>query len=106
MRNVVEARGEFLRTACEFAARQRLQYQRRDETVAEERDLFGFFVHRVVFSPGRQAYGGRLRGSMQMVCGEAQADAAAVGNAARRPSGARPRGQPSRWQRTPANRKR
>src|SRR5260370_29333354 len=52
------------------------------------------------------AYGGRGRGSMQMVCGEAQAGAAADEAAARRPSGARPRGQPSRRQRTPANRKR
>jgi hypothetical protein len=39
---------------------------------------------------------------MQKVCGEAHAGAAAEENVARRPSGAKP----SRWQRTPANRKR
>ena len=94
MRNVVEAGGDLLRAAREFAAGQRLQHQGRDETVTEERDLFGFVVHRVVFSPGRPAYGGRLRGSMQMVCGEAQAGArggeecgtAAVGSQTARPA--------------------
>ena len=40
---------------------------------------------------------------MQMVCGEPQAGAPA---AARRPAGARLWGQPSRWQRKLANRKR
>jgi len=77
-----------------------------NQAVTEERDFFGFVVHGVAFFSWTAAYGGRLRGSMQLVCGEAQAGAAAEETAARRPSGARPRGQPSRWQRTPANRKR
>jgi hypothetical protein len=52
MGNVVEPAGEFLGAPGEFAAGQRFQYQGRDDSVPEERDLFGFFVHRVVFSPG------------------------------------------------------
>src|ERR1017187_4150774 len=106
MGDVVEAGGDLLRAPCEFAAGQRFQHQGRDQAITEERDFFGFVVHGVCFFSWTSAYGGRLRGSMQMVCGEAQAGAAAEENAARRPSGARPRGQPSRWQRTPANRKR
>src|ERR1700689_222908 len=105
MGNVVEAGGEFLSAACEFAAGQRLQHQGGDDPVTKEGDFFRFFIHGV-FSPGPKLKGKGPRGSMQMVCGEAQAGAPAEENAARRPSGARPRGQPSRWQRTPANRKR
>ena len=51
MGNVVEAGGDFLRAACEFAAGQRLQHQRRDESVTEERDFFGFVVHGVFSCP-------------------------------------------------------
>src|SRR6185437_3718434 len=54
MRNVVEAGGDLLRAAREFAAGQRLQHQGRNQTVTEERDFFSFVVHGVVFSPGRQ----------------------------------------------------
>src|SRR5207249_152227 len=52
MGNVVKTGSEFLRAAGEFAAGQRLQHQRRDEPVTEDRDFLGFFVHAVVFSPG------------------------------------------------------
>src|SRR5947209_310548 len=41
-----------------------------------------------------------------MVCGDPQTGAPVANNAARRPSGARPAGQPSRWPRKAANRKR
>ena len=105
MGDVVEARGDFLGAARQFAAWQRLQHQRGDESVTEECDFFGFVFHRDVFlldvSLRRKA-----AASIQMVCGEAQAGAAAEENAARRPSGARPRGQPSRCWRRPENRKR
>ena len=50
MRNVVEAGGDFLGAAGEFAAGQRFQHQRRDQSITEERDFFGFFVHGVFFS--------------------------------------------------------
>src|SRR5258708_15075798 len=106
MGNVVEAGGDLLGAPGEFAAGQRFQHQGRDQAITEERDFFGFVVHGVVFFSWTAAYGGRGRGSMQMVCGEAQAGAAAEETATRRPSGARPRGQPSKWQRTPPNRKR
>ena len=43
---------------------------------------------------------------MQKLCGDAQAGGAAGRSAARRPSGARNAGQPSRWMRRSANRKR
>jgi hypothetical protein len=69
--NVVEAGGDFLRAAREFAARQCLQHQRRDEAVAEEGDFFGFVVHGVFSCHGKRKVE-RPRGSMQMVCGEAQ----------------------------------
>src|SRR5260370_15141115 len=105
MGDVVEAGGDLLGAPGELAPGQRFQHQRRDQAIPEERDFFGFVVHGVFFS-WRSAYGGRLRGSMQMVCGEAQEGAAAEETAARRPSGARPSGQPNRWQRTPPNRKR
>ncbi len=106
MGNVVEAGGDLLSAPGEFAAGQRFQHQGGNQAVTEERDFFGFVVHGVVLFSSTAAYGGRRRGSMQMVCGEAQTGAATEENAARRPSGARPRGQPSRWQRTPMNRKR
>jgi len=48
--DVVEAGGDRLRAACEFAAGQRLQHQRRNQAVTEERDFFGFVVHRGFFS--------------------------------------------------------
>ena len=49
MGNVVEAGGDLLGAAGEFAAGQRFQHQRRDEAVTEQRDFFGFVVHGVVF---------------------------------------------------------
>src|SRR6266545_348119 len=49
MRKVVEAAGDLLGAAREFAARQCLQHQGRNEPVTKERDFFGFVVHRVVF---------------------------------------------------------
>ena len=61
VRNVVKARGDLLGAPGQFAARQRFQYQRGDESIAEQGDLFGFVVvHRVLFSPGfeRTAKGG------------------------------------------------
>ena len=52
MRNVVEARGDLLGAACQFAARQRFQHQRCNQSIAEQGDLFGFVVgHRVLLSP-------------------------------------------------------
>ena len=50
MRNVVEAGGDLLGAAREFAAGQRLQHQGRNQPVAEQGDFFGFVVHRVFFS--------------------------------------------------------
>jgi hypothetical protein len=71
MREVVEAGGDLLGAAREFAAGQRLQHQGRNQPVAKQRDFFGLVVHDVVFFSWKASYGGRLRGSMQMVCGEA-----------------------------------
>ena len=50
MRDVVEAGGDLLRAAREFAARQRLQHQRRNQPVTKQRDFFDFVVHRGFFS--------------------------------------------------------
>ena len=47
--NVVEAGGEFLGAACEFAAGQRLQHQWCNQAITEERDFFSFVIHGVVF---------------------------------------------------------
>ena len=49
MRDVVEAGGDLLGAAREFAAGQRLQHQGRNQPVTKERDFFGFVVHRVFF---------------------------------------------------------
>ena len=54
MGNVVEAGGDLLGATSEFAAGQRFQHQGRNQAVSEERDFFGFVVHGVAFSPGRQ----------------------------------------------------
>src|ERR1017187_9195297 len=73
VRNVVKAGGDLLGAPRQFAARQRFQYQRGDESIAEQGDLFGFVVvHRVRFFSWLRAYGERRRDAMQMVCGEAQ----------------------------------
>ena len=61
MRKVVEARGDLLGAAGEFAARERFQHQRGNEAIAEDGDFSGFVVgHRVRFSPEpeRTAAGG------------------------------------------------
>src|SRR5580658_7907856 len=47
MRKVVEAGGDLLRAACEFAAGQGLQHQGRNQPVTKERNFFGLVVHRV-----------------------------------------------------------
>ena len=48
MGDVVEAGGDLLRAAREFAAGQRLQHQGRNQPVAKERDFFGFGVHELL----------------------------------------------------------
>src|SRR5579863_4151555 len=53
MRKIVEAGGDLLRAAREFAAGQRLQHQGRNQPVTKESDFFGLVVHDVAFSPGR-----------------------------------------------------
>ena len=88
VRDVVEARGDLLSAARQLAARERFQHQRGDESVSEQGDFSGFFVHRI------PAYGRRWRTTRQMVCGQgsggggggAQCDAATVGNQRRRPA--------------------
>ena len=51
VRNVVETSGDLLGAPGQFAARQGLQHQRRDESVSEQSDLFGFVVvHELGFS--------------------------------------------------------
>ena len=89
--NVVEAGGDLLGAAGEFAAGQRFQHQRRDQAVTEQRDFFGFVVHED-FSPGQKHNGGRLRGSMQMVCGDAQAGGAGGGECGAAAVGSQTRG--------------
>jgi hypothetical protein len=51
MRNVVESGGDLVSAAGEFAAGQRFQHQRRDQSVTEEGDFFGFVVHGVFLPP-------------------------------------------------------
>src|SRR5262249_56573181 len=46
MRDIVEAGGDLLRTAREFAPRQRLQHQKSNEAVTKQRDFFSLVVHR------------------------------------------------------------
>jgi hypothetical protein len=68
----------FLGAPRQFATRQGFQHQRGDESIAEQRDLFGFIViHRVGFSPGFERTGKGGGGE----CG-----AAAVGNQPTRPA--------------------
>ena len=45
VRDVVEACGDFLGAARQLTARERFQHQRSDESVTEQRDLFGFVIH-------------------------------------------------------------
>lgn len=95
MRDVILARGDLLSASGEFAARQGFQDQRRDDAITEEGDFFGFVLHDCFRSmPKPTAEGGGR--SRQMVCGDPQAGALEGDNVARRPSGDRERGQPSR----------
>jgi hypothetical protein len=113
MGNVVEAGGDLLGAAREFAAGQRFQHQRRDEAVTEERDFFGFVVHRVFFlldgSVRRKASrfhangvwggsGGRRGGGRMRRGGRREPDrtASPAGGSARRRTGSGER-RSSRW---------
>ena len=66
--NVIEAGGEFVRTAREFAARQRFQNQGGDEPVTKQRDFFGFVVHGV-FLPSQSVRRKASRFHANGVCG-------------------------------------
>src|SRR5260370_12002726 len=94
MGNVVEAGGDLPSAPGEFAAGQRFQHQGGNQAVTEERDFFGFVVHGVVLFSSTAAYGGRRRGSMQMVCGETQTGAATEADRGRRPPANTPRRPP------------
>src|SRR3990172_615473 len=113
MGNVVEAGGEFLSAACEFAAGQRFQHQGGDEPVAKQRDFFGFVIHGVVFSPAPKLKEkgravpckwcvGKLRRARwrwRMRCGgrrERDRGASPAGDSARRRTGSGER-RSSRW---------
>ena len=99
------AGGNLLGAAREFAARQRLQNQRGNETVAKQGDFFGFGMHaRALLSQKHKAEG--VARTRQELCVWPQAGGAAGRSAATRPWGARNAGQPSRWTRRSANRKR
>ena len=99
------AGGDLLGAAGEFAAGQRFQHQRCDQPVTEQGDFFGFGIHEEdLLSQKHKAEG--IAGSMQKLCGGTQAGGAAGRSAAQRPSGARNAGQPNRWNRRSANRKR
>lgn len=105
MRNLVVAGGDLLGAAGELAAGQRFQHQWRNQSVTEQGDFFGFGIHEEdLLSQKHKAEG--MAGSMQKLCVAAQAGGAPGRSAAQRPSGARNAGQPNRWNRRPANRKR
>jgi hypothetical protein len=93
MRKVVEAGGDLLRTAREFAAGQRFQYQGRNEPVTKQRDFLGFVVHRVIFlldpSVRRKAarfHANGVWGGSGGCSGGGECGAAAVGSQTARPA--------------------
>jgi hypothetical protein len=95
MRDLVVAARDLLGAPREFAAGQRFQHERRDQSIAEQGDFFGFGIHEEdLLSQKHKAEG--VAGSMQKLCGGTQAGGAAGRSAAQRPSGARNAGQPNR----------
>src|ERR1700730_11073903 len=103
--DLILARGDLLRPSREFTVGQNLQNQRSNKRIAEQGDLFGPRIHDDQLSTSATIAGSRFAAKTSVVCLPQELDK--IGNSSKRqPCGTRKRGQPSKWARSSAKRKR
>src|ERR1700730_1787616 len=103
--DLILARGDLLRPSREFTVGQNLQKQRSDKRMAEQGDLFGPRIHGDQLSTSATIAGSHFAAKTSVVSLPQELDK--IGNSSKRqPCGTRKRGQPSKWARSSAKRKR